>query len=76
MLPAIAFRRAAKPAISSQEFLKNPILKGFAVRVTANGVRCFTVEKRIGGGVKRTTLVRYPELTAEQACPEGPRLLG
>lgn len=59
-----------------QAFYRDDQLKGFAVRVTASGVKSFVVEKMIGGKVKRMTLGRYGELTVEQARKEAQKLLG
>jgi len=61
---------------AGQKFFRDPILKGFAVRVTANGVRSFIVEKRVDGKIKRITLGRYPTLSAEQARTEAHKVLG
>lgn len=66
---------ASVPA-SGQLFLRDELLKGFALRVTVNGVRSFVFEKRIGGKVKRLTLGRYGELTVEQARREATKLAG
>lgn len=64
------------PPTHGQAFLRDALLKGFAVRVTANGVKSFVVEKRINGRVKRITLGRYPDLTVEQARKEAQKNLG
>lgn len=63
------------PAVG-QVFVRDCILKGFALRITANGVRSFIVEKRIDGKVKRLTLGRYGELTPELARRKAASLLG
>ena len=42
-------------------------MKGFALRVTPKGVKSFIVETRINGKVKRVTLGKYGNLTAEEA---------
>ncbi|OGO93535.1 MAG: integrase [Coxiella sp. RIFCSPHIGHO2_12_FULL_42_15] len=52
---------------SGQAFYRDDQLKGFAVRITQQGVRSFILEKRINGKVKRYTLGRYPEVTVEAA---------
>ena len=57
-------------------FLRDTELKGFAVRITAGGIKSFIVEKRIGGRMKRYTLAKYPELTVEQARKEAQTHLG
>ena len=50
--------------------------KGFAVRVTASGVKSFVVEKLVNGKVRRMTIGRYGEITVEQARSEAQKLLG
>ncbi|MDD2770207.1 MAG: integrase arm-type DNA-binding domain-containing protein [Methylococcus sp.] len=65
-----------QPPEAGQVFFRDAELKGFAVRITANGAKAFIVEKRIEGQVKRLTLGRYPELTVEQARKEAHKLLG
>ncbi len=67
--------RAPIPA-AGQVFIRDGELKGFALRITAGGVRSFVVEKRIDGRVKRVTLGRYGELTVEQARREAQKTLG
>ncbi len=59
-----------------QAFVRDAELKGFALRVTANGVKSFVVEKRIDGRVRRITLAKYPELTVEQARRQAYKVLG
>ena len=61
---------------SGQAFYRDDQLKGFALRVTAGGAKSFVVEKRINGRVKRKTLGRFGELTAEQARREAQKFLG
>ncbi len=61
---------------AGQAFLRDALLKGFAVRITASGRKAFIVEKRIEGLVKRITLGRYGELTVEQARREAQKLMG
>ena len=53
-----------KPA---QEFHRDSVIPGFALRVTSAGAKSFIVEGRINGKVKRKTLGRYGHLTVEQA---------
>lgn len=67
--------RAPNPA-RGQAFLRDTELKGFALRITPNGVRSFVVEKRIEGRVRRITLARFGELTCEQARREAQKILG
>src|SRR3569623_2027812 len=61
---------------SGQVFVRDTELKGFALRITSNGVKSFIVEKRINGKVRRITLARYPVLTVEQARIEAQKQLG
>ena len=64
------------PKDRDQAFHRDDQLKGFAVRVTASGVKSFVVEKLINNKVRRITLGRYGELTVEQARKEAQKLLG
>lgn len=64
------------PTDKTQQFYRDDLLKGFAVRITATGVKSFVVEKLIHQKVKRITLGRYGELTVEQARKEAQKLLG
>lgn len=59
-----------------QAFYRDDIVMGFAVRVTASGVKSFVVEKRITGVVRRKTLGRYGVLTVEEARKEAQKFLG
>ena len=61
---------------SGQRFLRDSVLLGFALRVTASGAKSFIIEKRISGRVRRITLGRYPALTVEQARRQAHKLLG
>jgi hypothetical protein len=64
------------PTDRDQSFYRDAQLKGFAVRVTANGVKSFIVEKLIDGKVRRITIGRYGEITVEQARREAQKLFG
>ena len=64
------------PANKCQVFLRDDAMRGFALRVTSGGVKTFILEKRIKGKVKRITLGRYPDLTAEQARRQAQKMLG
>ncbi len=64
------------PKDRDQAFYRDDQLKGFAVRVTASGIKSFIVEKLISHKVRRITLGRYGELTVEQARKEAQKLLG
>lgn len=68
--------KALPPKDSLQTFYRDDQLKGFALRVTNNGVKSFILEKLINGKVRRMTLGRYGELTTEQARQEATKLLG
>lgn len=66
-----------KPPIDrDQVFYRDDRIKGFALRVTKNGVKSFVLEKLIKGRVRRIKLGRYGELTVEQARKEAQKLLG
>ena len=47
--------------------LRDSLLPGFALRVTAKGTRAFIVEKHIYARVRRITLGRFGELALEEA---------
>lgn len=64
------------PTDRDQAFYRDGQLKGFAVRVTASGVKSFIVEKLVNGKVRRMTIGRYGEITVEQARREAQKLLG
>ena len=59
-----------------QSFLRDTDLKGFAVRITATGVRSYVIEKRIGDRTRRVTLGRHGELTPVQARKKAQLVLG
>lgn len=65
----------AAPATGAT-FLRDGELKGFGVRITANNVRSYILEKRIDGKVKRITLGRVAELNLQQARQKALGLLG
>lgn len=64
------------PQDKSQSFYRDDSLKGFALRITANGIKSFVVEKLINHKVRRITIGRYGELTVEQARKEAQKILG
>ncbi|MCU7932066.1 MAG: integrase family protein [Candidatus Thiodiazotropha sp. (ex Codakia rugifera)] len=74
-LTKTAVEQAPIPA-SGQTFYRDDQLKGFALRVTAGGVKSFVIEKRINRKVKRKTLGRFGALTAEKARKEAQKFLG
>ncbi len=57
-------------------FYRDAELKGFGLYVRSSGAKVFIVEKRINGKVRRITLGRYGELTAEQARKQAQAVLG
>lgn len=59
-----------------QLFVRDTELKGFALRITPNGVRSYIVEKRTGGRNRRVTLGRHGELTPVQARKKAHHILG
>lgn len=67
---------ASPPTDKDQAFYRDDQLKGFALRVTASGVKSFVVETSIGNKVKRITLGRFGVLTAEVARNEAKKMLG
>lgn len=67
---------AAPIPSTGQVFLRDSELKGFGLRITNTGARSFIIEKRIDGRVRRTTIARYGELTAEQARKQALKFLG
>lgn len=71
-----AVDKITPPTKSNQAFYRDDNLKGFAVRITNNGVKSFILEKLITGKVRRITLGRYGELTVEQARKQAQKLLG
>jgi len=66
---------AIEPPAAGQAFHRDSLLPGFALRVTAGGAKSFTVEKRIRGRLRRTTLGRYGPLTVEEARVRAQRFL-
>lgn len=60
-----------------QTFFRDSQLKGFALRITAAGVKSFVVEKAIGNKVKRITIGKYNDaLPVEKARKKAQILLG
>lgn len=52
---------------TSQKFIRDDELKGFALRVTASGAKSFVWEGRVKGRTRRFTLGPYPALTVVAA---------
>lgn len=71
-----AVDQVVAPQGKDQEFYRDDQLKGFALRVTASGVKSFVVETLINKKVRRITLGKYGQLTTEQARKEAMSLLG
>jgi len=68
--------KATCPANKDQFFYRDKELKGFALRVTAKGIKSFIVETTIGNKVRRMTIGRYGKVTAEDARKEAKKILG
>ena len=66
----------ASPPASGQTFIPDAIIRGFALRITAQGAKSFIVERRVEGKVRRLTLGRFGELTVEQARKEALKIIG
>lgn len=75
-LTKTAVDKIEAPGDRDQMFYRDAELKGFALRVTRNGIKSFVVEKLVNRKVRRLTLGRYGELTVEQARKEAQKLLG
>lgn len=50
-----------------QIFIRDDEIKGFALRVTENGIKSFVWEGRINGRMRRDTLGKFPDLTVAEA---------
>jgi integrase len=57
-------------------FHRDDELRGFGVKVSTAGLKTFFLEKRVSGKVKRITIGRFGELTAEQARKQAVKLAG
>jgi integrase len=68
--------KAEPPQHKDQVFYRDGELKGFALRVTASGVKSFVIETQIGNKVRRLTIGRYDKLSTEQARIEAKKILG
>jgi integrase len=58
------------PPAKGNQITYDTDLKGFGVRVTANGAKAFVLNYRIGGQERRLTIGGYPEWTAAAARKE------
>jgi integrase len=72
-LTKLKVERARLPQ-SGQNFLRDRALTGFALRVTAHGVKSFVYEGRIRGRMRRLTIGGFPTLTVGQARDEALRI--
>jgi integrase len=61
---------------SQPAFHRDDEIRGFGVKVFPSGVKTFFLEKRVAGKVKRITIGRFGELTAEQARKQAVKLAG
>jgi hypothetical protein len=52
------------PPAKGQTFLRDDKLRGFALRVTAAGIKSFVFEGRVRGRVRRITIGQYPRLAS------------
>src|SRR5262245_21491962 len=59
-----------KPPAVGQKFVRDSELRGFALRVTANGAKSFIWEGRVSGVNRRMTLGPYPALSVQAARDE------
>ncbi len=66
----------ATPPASGQRFLRDDVLQGFALRITANGAKSFVIEKRIHGRPRRFTLGPSGVLTVDQARKRAQETIG
>lgn len=64
-----AIAKHAQPPEAGQRFIRDTRLPGFALRITAGGIKSWIVEARMRGekSAKRRTLGRYPAVTADRA---------
>lgn len=69
-------KKAEPPVGKDQIFYRDDELKGFALRVTAKGVKSFVVEKNIGNKVRRITIGKCNAISAEAARKEAQKLIG
>jgi integrase len=61
---------------STPTFYRDDEIRGFGVKVFPSGIKTFFLEKRVVGKVKRITIGRFGELTAEQARKKAQKLVG
>lgn len=61
---------------SGYKLYRDDTIRGFAIRVTSNGVKTFVLEKRINGKFKRINIGRFGEITPIIARKQAQALLG
>ena len=64
------------PIDRDQAFYRDAQLKGFAVRVTASGVKSFIVEKLVSGKVRRMTIGPVRRDHRRASPPRSPKAIG
>jgi integrase len=62
------------PPAKGQAFLRDDKLRGFALRVTAAGLKAFVFEGRVRGRVRRITIGQYPAISVGFAREEALRI--
>ena len=62
------------PPAMGQAFLRDDKLRGFALRVTAAGIKSFVFEGRVRGRVRRITIGQYPAISVSFAREEALRI--
>jgi integrase len=65
-LTTAAIERLTPPAVGQVDYF-DKLLPGFALRLTANGVRSFVCFYRVASKLRRDTLGKYPRLTLAMA---------
>jgi integrase len=63
-----------QPPAAGQAFIRDDKLRGFALRITAAGIKSFVFEGRVRGRVRRITLGQYPAINVGFAREEALRL--
>jgi integrase len=61
---------SAKTPKTGQLFIRDGDVRGFALRITANGCKTWVWDGRIRGQMRRITIGRYPDLSAAEARAE------
>src|SRR5690349_4030489 len=72
-----AIERAKLPEPGHKErFIRDDVVRGLGVRVTASGAKSFIFEARIKGRPRRTTLGRWPDLNVALARQKAMEIRG